>query len=99
MLGREKEGVINMKRDQRIVVRLTKEEKDLIVGKSKELNINCSDLIREGTLNYINNTKRIYIPNSSVSKTLAELCDLCNLVEGDLRNDILYKLGELECQI
>ncbi len=99
MLGREKEGVINMKRDQRIVVRLTKEEKDLIVDKSKELNINCSDLIREGMLNYINNTKRIYIPNSSASKTLAELCDLCNLVEGDLRNDILYKLGELECQI
>lgn len=88
-----------MKRDQRIVVRLTKEEKDLIVDKSKELNINCSDLIREGMLNYINNTKRIYIPNSSASKTLAELCDLCNLVEGDLRNDILYKLGELECQI
>lgn len=88
-----------MKRNQTIVVRLTKEEKDLIVGKSKELNINCSDLIREGTLNYINNTKRIYIPNSSVSKTLAELCDLCNLIKDEIRDEILFKLGELECQI
>lgn len=88
-----------MKRDQTIVVRLTKEEKELIMDKAKELNIKCSDLIREGTFNYINNTKRVYIPNSSVSKTLAELCNLCNLVEGEIRNDILYKLGELECQI
>lgn len=86
--------MINMKRDQRIVVRLTKVEKDLIVDKSRKLNINCSDLIWEGTLNYINNTKRIYIPNSSVSKILAELC---SLVEDEIRNDILYELGELEC--
>ena len=32
MLGREKEGVINMKRDQIIVIRLIKDEKNLSIG-------------------------------------------------------------------
>ena len=37
MLGREKEGVINMKRDQIIVIRLIKDEKNLSIGIKKSL--------------------------------------------------------------
>lgn len=42
----------------------------------------------------------IYIKDGSVSNTLAELCDLCSLIENDaFRKEILEKLGELECRI
>ena len=37
MLGREKKGLINMKRDQTIVIRLIKDEKNLSIGIKKSL--------------------------------------------------------------
>lgn len=40
MLGREKKGLINMKRDQTIVVRLIKDEKNLSIGIKKFIETN-----------------------------------------------------------
>ena len=46
MLGREKEGVINMKRDQTIVIRLIKDEKNLSIGIKKIYRNECGVFIK-----------------------------------------------------
>ena len=44
MLGREKKGLINMKRDQTIVIRLIKDEKTLSIGIKKFIETNVEFL-------------------------------------------------------
>ena len=44
MLGREKKGLINMKRDQTIVIRLIKDEKNLSIGIKKFIETNVGFL-------------------------------------------------------
>lgn len=89
-----------MKRSKNMIIWLTEQEENQISVMANNLNITKSEVVRIATNSFINKESYIYIKDGSVSNTLAELCDLCSLIENDaFRKEILEKLGELECRI
>lgn len=82
-----------MKKNNVLIVRMTESEFNLLEKKAKQLKTTKSQIVRTATQNYVHN---VNLPNEKLLQILKELRDLAYQTEGDLRDQLIYKLMEVD---
>lgn len=82
-----------MTKNNVLIVRMTESEFNLLTKKAKQLKTTKSQIVRTATQNYVHN---VNLPNEKLLQILKELRDLAYQVDGDLRDQLIYKLMEVD---
>ena len=82
-----------MTKNNVLIVRMTESEFKLLDKKAKQMKTTKSEIVRTATKNYIHN---VNLPNEKLLQTLKELRNLAYEAEDDLRDQLIYKLMEVD---
>ena len=82
-----------MTKNNVLIVRMTESEFKLLDKKAKQMKTTKSEIVRTATKNYIH---KVNLPNEKLLQTLKELRNLAYEAEDDLRDQLIYKLMEVD---
>lgn len=89
-------GKYIMTKNNVLIVRMAESEFKLLDKKAKQLKTTKSEIVRTATQNYIHN---VNLPNEKLLQILKELRNLAYEADGDLRDQLIYKLMEVDLHL
>ena len=85
-----------MTKNNVLIVRMAESEFKLLDKKAKQLKTTKSEIVRTATQNYIHN---VNLPNEKLLQILKELRNLAYEADGDLRDQLINKLMEVDLHL